>query len=69
MAYVVNGSFPERLPLSALSTVGMISVLCATLYTSMMAIYYAYVMTAQSALRQEIEKRLLDRGQAEASQR
>jgi signal transduction histidine kinase len=36
----------------------MISVLCATLYTSMMAIYYAYVMTAQSALRQEIEKRL-----------
>ena len=25
----------------------------------MMAIYYAYVMTAQSALRQEIEKRLL----------
>ena len=37
----------------------MISVLCATLYTSMMAIYYAYVMIAQSALRQEIEKRLL----------
>jgi signal transduction histidine kinase len=34
VAYVVNGSFPERLPLSALSTVGMISVLCATLYTS-----------------------------------
>ena len=59
VAYVVNGSFPERLPLSALSTVGMISVLCATLYTSMMAIYYAYVMTDQSALRQEIEKRLL----------
>ena len=57
-AYLFNG-FPERLPLSALSTVGMISVLCATLYTSMMAIYYAYVMTAQSALRQEIEKRLL----------
>ncbi|MGO9699690.1 MAG: sensor histidine kinase [Xanthobacteraceae bacterium] len=57
-AYLLNGSFPERLPLSALSTVGMISVLCATLYTSMMAIYYAYVMTAQSALRQEIEKRL-----------
>ncbi len=58
VAYVVNGSFPERLPLSALSTVGMISVLCATLYTSMMAIYYAYVMTEQSSLRQEIEKRL-----------
>jgi len=58
-AYVVNGSFPERVPVHELSTVGMISVLCATLYTSMMAIYYAYVMTAQSSLRQEIEKRLL----------
>jgi signal transduction histidine kinase len=58
-AYVVNGSFPERVPVHELSTVGMISALCATLYTSMMAIYYAYVMTAQSALRQEIEKRLL----------
>lgn len=57
-AYLVHGSFPERVPLHDLSTVGMISVLCATLYTSMMAIYYAYVMTAQSALRQEIEKRL-----------
>jgi signal transduction histidine kinase len=57
--YLVNGSFPERVPVSELSTVGMVSVLCATLYTSMMAIYYAYVMTAQSALRQEIEKRLL----------
>jgi signal transduction histidine kinase len=57
--YLLNGSFPERVPLNELSTVGMISVLCATLYTSMMAIYYAYVMTAQSALRQEIEKRLL----------
>jgi signal transduction histidine kinase len=57
-AYLLYG-FPTRLPVSELSTVGMISVLCATLYTSMMAIYYAYVMTAQSALRQEIEKRLL----------
>jgi signal transduction histidine kinase len=58
-AYLVNGSFPERVPLSDLSTVGMISVLCATLYNSMMAIYYAYVTTEQSALRQEIKKRLL----------
>lgn len=57
-AYWLNGAFPERVPLSDLSTVGMISVLCATLYNSMMAIYYAYVTTEQSALRQEIKKRL-----------
>jgi len=59
MAYVFNGAFPERVPLHELSTVGVISVLCATLYTSMMAIYYAYVTLAQSALRQEIDKHLV----------
>jgi signal transduction histidine kinase len=57
-AYLINGSFPERVPLADLSTVGMISVLCATLYSSMMAIYYAYVMIDQSALKQEIENHL-----------
>ena len=58
LAYVINGAFPERVPVAALSTVGMISVLCATLYSSMMALYYAYVMIEQSALRHEIEKHL-----------
>jgi signal transduction histidine kinase len=68
VAYLLNG-FPHRVPLTELSTVGMISVLCATLYTSMMAIYYAYVMTAQSALRQEIEKRLLTAAKLEKAKR
>jgi len=58
IAYLMCGAFPERVPVGELSTVGMISVMCATLYTSMMAIYYAYVMIEQSALRQEIEKHL-----------
>jgi signal transduction histidine kinase len=57
-AYFMNGSFPERVPISDLSSVGMISVCAATLYNSMMAIYYAYVMVAQSALQQEIKKHL-----------
>ena len=50
-AYLMNGSFPERVPIHDLSTVGMISVCAATVYNSMMAIYYAYVMVAQSALQ------------------
>jgi signal transduction histidine kinase len=58
-AYEIAGSFPERVSVTDLSTVGMISVLCATLYSSMMAIYYAYVMVEQSAMRQEIEKHLV----------
>ncbi len=41
-AYWINGSFPERVAIEQLSTAGMISVCAATLYSSMMAIYYAY---------------------------
>ena len=59
IAYLLNGSFPNFLPVHQLSTVGVVSVCAATLYTSMMAIYYAYVMQAQSALRQEIERHLM----------
>jgi signal transduction histidine kinase len=59
IAYLLNGSFPQLLPVQDLSAVGVVSVCAATLYTSMMAIYYAYVMTAQSALRQEIEQHLI----------
>ena len=56
LAYLINGAFPGRVPIHDLSTVGMISVCAATVYNSMMAIYYAFVMSAQSALQVEIEK-------------
>lgn len=55
-AYLISGSFPERVAINDLATAGIISVSAATVYTSMMAIYYAYVMVAQSALQLEIEK-------------
>ena len=57
-AYVVAGSFPHRVPIQQLSTVGMISAVAATIYNSMMAIYYAHVMVAKSALQREITKHL-----------
>lgn len=57
-AYLLNGTFPERVPAAELSTVGMISICAATLYSSMMAIYYASVMVAQSALEEEIRNHL-----------
>ena len=58
VAYLINGSFPERVPVGNLSTVSMISVCAATIYNSMMAIYYAYVMVAQSALQEESKKHI-----------
>ncbi|MFO1110928.1 MAG: HAMP domain-containing sensor histidine kinase [Bradyrhizobium sp.] len=58
VSYLFYGGFPSRVPVDGLATVGMISVLCATLYSSMMAIYYTFIMTEQSALRQEIVSHL-----------
>lgn len=57
-AYLINGSFPDQVSLQDLSTAGMISACAATLYSSMMAIYYAYVMVAHSALQEEIKSHL-----------
>ena len=59
VAYAINGSFPELMPLADLSTVGVMSVCAATLYTSMMAIYYANVVTAQSSLQREVQRHLV----------
>jgi signal transduction histidine kinase len=42
-----------------LSKVGVISVCAATLYMSMMAVYYANVITAESELRQEVDRHLV----------
>ncbi|HUC66206.1 MAG TPA: ATP-binding protein [Stellaceae bacterium] len=55
-AYVVHGGFPTHVPVAALSGVGVISACAATLYTSMMAIYYANVITAQSDLKREADR-------------
>jgi signal transduction histidine kinase len=59
LAYSATWSFPELVPVAALSTVGVISVCAATLYTSMMAVYYANVMIAQSELQQEVARHLV----------
>jgi signal transduction histidine kinase len=55
-AYVLHGGFPTLVPVAALSGVGVISACAATLYTSMMAIYYANVITAQSDLKREVDR-------------
>jgi signal transduction histidine kinase len=57
-AYWVNGSFPQHIAPQNLSGVGILSVACATLYTSMMAIYYAFVVTSQSQLEREVKRHL-----------
>src|SRR6185312_2936236 len=58
LAYFINGAFPERIPAQGLAGVGILSVCCATVYTAMMAIYYAAVVSAQSQLEREVQRHL-----------
>jgi signal transduction histidine kinase len=55
-AYALRGSFPELVPLSALSGVGLISVFTATIYMSWMAIYYVSMIALRSELEREAER-------------
>jgi signal transduction histidine kinase len=55
-SYMLNGGFPALVPVEALSKVGIISACAATLYTSMMAVYYANVIMAQSDLKREFDR-------------
>src|SRR3712207_3740585 len=54
-AYAAFG-FPDRVPLSALSTLGWISILSATVYMTWMAVYYASMISMRSELEREIER-------------
>ena len=54
-AYAAFG-FPDRVPLSALSTLGWISIFSATVYMSWMAVYYASMISMRSELERETER-------------
>ncbi len=56
LAYAMNGGFPEHAAPAALAGVSALSVCCATAYTSMMAAYYAHVLSLQSHLEQEARR-------------
>ena len=56
LAYLLTGGFPDTVPLSSLSGVGIISVFSATVYVSIMAIYYANVVVSQSELEREVQR-------------
>jgi signal transduction histidine kinase/ActR/RegA family two-component response regulator len=52
--YLFAHSFPQHIPLAQLSGIGIISTLCAAIYVSMMALYYASVVASQSELEHEV---------------
>jgi signal transduction histidine kinase len=54
--YCVYG-FPQRMALNLLVALGLISTFCASIYVSMMALYYANVVSSQAELEQEVKLR------------
>src|SRR6267154_1178494 len=57
-AAYAEGSFPEHIPLSALSGIGIISTLAAAVYVSIMALYYGNIVASQSELEREVRRHL-----------
>jgi signal transduction histidine kinase len=58
-AFMINGSFEERVPLEQLTTVGWISIFSATVYMSWMAVYYVSTIALRSDLEREAERHRL----------
>ena len=50
--------FPNTIALGALSGLGFVSTFCAGMYVSMMALYYANIVSSQSELEQEVHRHL-----------
>lgn len=48
--------FPAAVPQGGLVALGLVSTLCASIYVSMMALYYANIVSSQSELEQEIQR-------------
>ncbi|HWG80973.1 MAG TPA: HAMP domain-containing sensor histidine kinase [Stellaceae bacterium] len=53
--YALGHSFPEHVPLTALAGIGLMSILCAALYVSVMALSYAHIVANQSELEREVQ--------------
>jgi signal transduction histidine kinase len=53
--YVAVGFRPSA-PVDGLVVLGLISTLCASVYVSMMALYYANIVSSQAELEQEVER-------------
>jgi signal transduction histidine kinase/ActR/RegA family two-component response regulator len=52
--YAAGIAIPVHVPLAKLSGIGLISTICAAIYVSMMALYYANIVASQSELEREV---------------
>jgi signal transduction histidine kinase len=61
--FVFGGDFPRTIELADMQGIGIISIISASIYVSMMALYYAGILASQSEFEKEVSKHLETAGQ------
>jgi len=56
--YLLGGSFPTRIPLSQMQGIGVVSIVSASIYVAMMALFYAKILASQAEVEAEVVKHL-----------
>ena len=59
--YFVQGGYP-KVDIASLHAIGVLSIICAACYVSMMAIYYANILSSQVDLEREVRNHLATAG-------
>jgi signal transduction histidine kinase len=65
--YLLGGSFPTTIPLSQMQGIGVISIISASMYVAMMALFYAKILASQTEVEAEVNKHLETSAQLRAA--
>jgi signal transduction histidine kinase len=56
--FALGGHFPQTIPLADMQGIGLISIISASIYVSMMALFYARILASQGEFEKEVRKHL-----------
>ena len=56
--YLLGGSFPTTIPLSQMQGIGVVSIISASIYVAMMALFYAKILASQTEVEAEVVRHL-----------
>ncbi len=57
--FALGGHFPRTIPLADMQGIGLISIISASIYVSMMALFYARILASQGEFEKEVRKHLV----------
>ena len=65
--FALGGQFPHTIPLADMQGIGLISIISASIYVSMMALFYARILASQGEFEREVRKHLETASQLRAA--